>query len=84
VLVLNGHDHNLQHFKPRYGIVELVSGAGGKDLYSSDENDPRLVWDEDDRFGAVRLRIRGRVARFTFVSPPDHALHSGSVRCRRS
>jgi predicted phosphodiesterase len=82
-LVLNGHDHNLQHFKRRNGIVQLISGAGGHGLYSSDENDPRLVWDEDDEFGALRLDLRPGVARFRFVALPGRTLHRGKVRCRR-
>jgi predicted phosphodiesterase len=82
-LVLNGHDHNLQHFKRRDGIVELISGAGGHDLYKSNENDKRLVWDEDDEFGALRLSLRPGVAKFRFVGLPGRTLHSGTVRCRR-
>jgi predicted phosphodiesterase len=81
-LVLNGHDHNFQHFKRRDGIVQLISGAGGHGLYGSDENDPRLVWDEDDEFGALRLDLRPGVARFRFVALPGRTLHSGTVRCR--
>jgi hypothetical protein len=83
VLVLNGHDHNMQHFKRRDGIVQLISGAGGHGFYSSNENDPRLVWDEDDQYGAVRIDLRPRVARFRFVTPPGRTLHRGQVRCRR-
>jgi hypothetical protein len=82
-LVLNGHDHNFQHFKRRDGIVELISGAGGHDLYQSNERDPRLVWDEDDQFGALQLKLRSRVARFRFVALPGKTVHSGTVRCRR-
>jgi predicted phosphodiesterase len=82
-LVLNGHDHNMQHFKRRAGIVELISGAGGHGLYKSNENDPRLVWDEDDEFGALRLDLRPGVARFRFVALPGRTLHRGKVRCRR-
>ena len=81
-LVLTGHDHNLQHFKPRDGLVELVSGAGGHDLYQSNENDPRLVWDEDDEFGAVRLDLRPGLARLAFIDADGNTLHSGRVRCR--
>ena len=83
-IVLNGHDHNFQHFKPRDGIVELVSGAGGDGRYSSDQNDPRLVWDEDDEFGALRLDLRPGLARFRFVAVDQGTIHSGRVRCNRS
>jgi hypothetical protein len=83
-MVLNGHDHNFQHFKRRDGIVQLISGAGGHGLYSSDQHDRRLVWDEDDEFGALRVNLRPGSARFSFVAVPGRTLHSGSVRCRRS
>jgi hypothetical protein len=83
VLVLGGHDHNLQHFKPQDGLVQLVAGAGGHGFYSSDQSDERLVWDEDDEYGAVRIDLRPGIARFRFVSPPNRTLHKGSVRCRR-
>ena len=81
-LVVNGHDHNMQHFKPQDGIVGLVSGAGGHDLYPSNENDPRLVWDEDDEYGALRLDVRPGLARFRFVDDTGKTLHRGRVRCR--
>jgi len=83
-LVVNGHDHNFQHFKRRDGIVELVSGGGGHDLYQSNERDPRLVWDEDDEFGALRLSLQPGIARFRFVTLPGKTVHSGTVHCRRS
>ena len=67
-LVINGHDHNMQHFKRTEGIVQLISGAGGHERYSSNENDPRLVWDEDDEAGALRLDLRRGLARFRFVN----------------
>ena len=82
VLVLSGHDHNLQHFEPEDGVTQLISGAGGHGFYESDENDPRLVWDEDDQYGAVRLDLRPRVARFSFVDDEGNTLHRGRVRCR--
>lgn len=81
-VVINGHDHNFQHFKRRGGIVELISGAGGHDLYQSDQHDKRLVWDEDDEYGALRLDLRPGAARFRFVAVSGRTLHKGSVRCR--
>jgi hypothetical protein len=82
VLVLSGHDHNLQHFKRTEGMVQLVAGAGGHGFYPSNENDPRLVWDEDDEAGAVRLELRRGLARFSFVNEDGRTLHRGRVRCR--
>jgi serine protease len=81
-LVITGHDHNFQHFKRTEGIVELISGAGGHQRYESNGKDPRLVWDEDDEFGALRLDLRRGLARFRFVNDRGKTLHSGRVRCR--
>jgi 3',5'-cyclic AMP phosphodiesterase CpdA len=33
-LVLSGHDHNYQHFRPRNGVRYVVHGGGGAHLYS--------------------------------------------------
>lgn len=81
-LIVTAHDHNMQHFQRRDGIVELISGAGGHSLYQSDENDPRLAWDEDDEFGALRLDLRRGLARFRFVDDAGKTLHRGRVPCR--
>ena len=81
-LVITGHDHNMQHFKPTEGMVQLISGAGGKEFYSSNQDDPRLVWDEDDVAGALRLDLRRGLARFRFVGEDGKTLHRGRVRCR--
>jgi hypothetical protein len=83
-IVLNGHDHNFQHFKPHNGIVELISGAGGHEHYQSNGSDPRLVWDADDHYGALRLDLRPGIARFRFESTDRGTIHRGSVRCHRS
>src|SRR4051794_13932956 len=32
-IVLNGHDHDMQRFAPRGGLIELVAGAGGQSHY---------------------------------------------------
>jgi hypothetical protein len=82
VMVLSGNDHNMQRFKPRDGLIQIVSGAGGRHLYGSNENDPRLVWDEDDVFGALRLDLRRGHARLRFVDEDGKTVHSGRVRCR--
>ena len=80
-IVLGAHDHNMQRFKRRNGLVQFVSGAGGDGLYESNENDPRLAWDEDDEYGALHLNVRPGLARFRFVQLGGRVLHSGRVRC---
>ena len=82
-IVVNGHDHNMQQFKPKNGIVELISGAGGHDPYDVNASDPRLVWSRDNTPGALRLDLRPGVAHFRFVSPGKGSLHQGTVHCHR-
>jgi 3',5'-cyclic AMP phosphodiesterase CpdA len=80
-LVLGGHDHDLQRFKPVGGLVQMVSGAGGRHLYDVGGHDA-LVFADDEHFGAVRLELsRGR-ARWTFITDRGRVLDRGVLRCR--
>ncbi|MFB9392293.1 discoidin domain-containing protein [Streptomyces coeruleoprunus] len=65
-LVLNGHDHHYERFAPQTGsgradpggIVEILGGAGGKDLYGPGDtvqkNSVKRIW---DTFGVVKLNF---------------------------
>lgn len=81
VLVLNGHDHDMQRLHPHRGITEIVSGAGGRSHYGVDA-DRRLAFSDDHSDGALRLLLRPGVARYAFVSASGRVLDSGVVRCR--
>jgi hypothetical protein len=80
-IVLNGHDHDMQRFDPRDGITQFVSGAGGHGLYQLGD-DPALAFGNDTDFGALRLKLRGGVARYSFLSAKGKTLDSGSLACR--
>lgn len=80
-LVLNGHEHDSQRFKPVRGITELVAGAGGHGLYPVNAGDPRLAFADARRLAALRLRLRPGRARFAFVTRKGHVLERGGVRC---
>ena len=82
-LVLSGHDHNLQRFKPRAGTVQIVSGAGGRERYPIREDDPRLAFGDDDHHGALRMTLHPRRADLDFVSSDGTVLDRSSVGCRR-
>lgn len=43
-LVLNGHDHNYERFRPKGALTRIVSGGGGYPLYGMVERDPESVW----------------------------------------
>lgn len=81
-LVLNGHDHDLQRFRRRDGIVELVAGAGGHGRYPVDRGRKGLAFGDDGHYGALRLVLRSGRATFAFVSAGGRRLDSGRVRCR--
>lgn len=63
-VVLNGHDHHYERFAPQdpdgqasdTGIVEIIGGMGGKDLYGEgdtvQDNSEVRIWDQ---FGVLRL-----------------------------
>lgn len=81
-IVLNGHDHEMQRFRPRGGSTELISGAGGAALSSVDESDPRLRFSNDSEYGAVRLELRPQHADYSFVTVAGEVLDRGDVSCR--
>jgi len=81
VIVLNGHEHDMQRLRPIDGITEIVSGAGGAPLYRLDPSDRRLAFGDDTHFGAVRLELTPGRARFAFVRVGGQVLDSGVVRC---
>jgi predicted phosphodiesterase len=81
-IVVNGHEHDLQRFKPRGGITEFVSGAGGHELYALDRSRPDLAFGNDDKFGALRLDLSPGLARYRFVSVQGRTLDAGKLRCK--
>ena len=81
-IVLNGHDHNLQRFRPIDGMTEFVSGAGGTSLYELDESDPRVAFADDDTHGALRLELTPGRARYAFLALGGRVLDSGTIACR--
>lgn len=80
-LVVNGHEHDMQRFEPRDGMTELVSGAGGHDHYPLDRSRSGLAYGDDADYGALRLRLRPGMARFSFVADDGCTLDSGRVPC---
>ena len=81
-LVLSGHDHDLQRFKPIGGTVQVVSGAGGAEHYPVDRGDPRLAFADDAHFGGLRLELRPGRAVLTFISTDGGRLDRSTLRCR--
>lgn len=80
-IVIAGHEHDMQRFKPHQGITQFVSGAGGNGLYRL-HRDHRLAFGDDRHYGALRLRLRRGAADHAFVAVDGRVLDRGTVRCR--
>jgi calcineurin-like phosphoesterase family protein len=81
-IVVTGHDHDMQRFKPRDGIIGFVSGAGGRSHYGIDRGHRGLAFANDRDWGALRLELQPGRARFAFVTSTGRTLDSGSTRCQ--
>jgi hypothetical protein len=81
-LLLSGHDHDLQRFRPIGGTVQLVIGAGGRERYDVDERDDRLAFSNDRVDGALRMQLRPGLARLRIISADGRTLDRSTVRCR--
>jgi hypothetical protein len=79
-LVLSGHDHNMQRFRPRDGIVQLVAGSGRRSFYPL-HPDRRLRFGRDDRVGALRLELQPGLAALEFRDLRGRVLDRSRLRC---
>lgn len=89
-VVLNGHDHDYERFRPQTpdgrlsarGIREFVVGTGGANHYpfaSLKRNSVKRGW---ATYGALFLRLRPRSYRFYFVRALGAPLRdSGTIAC---
>jgi Calcineurin-like phosphoesterase len=81
-IVLSGHDHDMQRFRPIGGVVQLVEGAGGAELYPFVSTDKRRVFGNDTDHGALRLVLSSGRASLTFVAQNGDRLDHSVVTCQ--
>jgi acid phosphatase type 7 len=81
-LVVGGHDHNMQRFRPREGMTQLVAGAGGVSRYDLDDGDARLAFANETHDGALRLELQPGRAEMAFIAVDGRRLDRAAVRCR--
>jgi hypothetical protein len=81
-LVVSGHDHDMQRFRPIDGLVQYVSGAGGHGRYGV-RPDRRLAFSDDRDYGALRIELTAGRARLAFVSADGRILDVSTARCAR-
>jgi hypothetical protein len=80
-IVVSGHDHDMQRFRPIDGMTQLVSGAGGHGHYAL-RPDPRRAFGNDDTYGALRLELRPGRADLAFVAANGRVLDRSRMACR--
>lgn len=75
-IILNGHDHTYERFAPQSpsgaldtanGIVELVVGTGGKDLYAFGTPKPNSLVRNNTTWGVLKLTLSAGSWSFNFV-----------------
>ena len=80
-VVLNGHSHNYQRWRPQDpsgaldrdgGMRQFVVGTGGASHYAlpGGERPPNLATAQGDAFGVLRLTLRAASYRWAWVSAP--------------
>ena len=84
VIALGGHEHGMQRLRPIAGVTQLISAAGGRDLYGLDRDDERLAFGDDRQYGTLRLELHRSRADFAFVAADGAVLDRGTIRCRPS
>jgi hypothetical protein len=80
-IVLGGHDHDMQRFRPIDGMTQFVSGAGGAERYAV-RRDRRVAFATAKAYGALRLDLRPGRADYAFVDVGGRVLDRGTLRCR--
>lgn len=91
-LVLTGHDHSYQRWKPldrlgvssASGLTQFVVGSGGHGIQAFVRSDTRVAAGFDSSpaaFGALRLTLNQSGAGYVFADVNGDALDYGSVKC---
>ncbi|HLO34187.1 MAG TPA: DNRLRE domain-containing protein [Anaerolineales bacterium] len=91
-IVLTGHDHDYQRWKPlggngalnATGITEFVAGGGGHGIQQFISTDSRLAIGFDtspNAFGALRMQLNQQGAGYQYINTAGSLLDSGSILC---
>ena len=81
VLVLNGHEHDMQRYAPRDGLVEIVSGAGGNGHYALKKGVRGLAFGNATTYGATRVELEPGKAHIRIVGLGGKTLDETDVPC---
>ena len=89
-LVLSGHDHNYQRFRPMRpdgsrdtgrGIVQIVAGTGGYAHGPANRTNRNLVTKNITTFGVVRLTLNSASVSLRYLSTDGSYGDSATINC---
>jgi calcineurin-like phosphoesterase family protein len=88
-LVLSGHDHHYERFArmnnkgkvTRRGVMQFVSGAGGKVHYSASGDGAGSAYTDDNTYGVLRLILRKGSFDFSFRGIDGSTADEGTRSC---
>lgn len=81
-VVFNGHLHAYARSRPHHGVLYVAVGTGGADL--SDDADKLTIPSArvvQGRFGALRVDVAGRTARFRYVTVDRRVRDAFDLTC---
>jgi hypothetical protein len=90
-LVLAGHDHDYERFKPmdafghlrpRRGMTSFVVGTGGRSLYGLGRRAPGSAYVENRAHGVLLLDLRPGAFAWSYRSTTGAQMDSGTRTCR--
>ena len=91
-IVINGHDHLYERFKPLrpdstvdevHGLVEFVVGTGGGSLarFPGGRNPSISAKQVEGSYGVLVLELEARMARYRFIATSGETLDNGEIEC---
>jgi hypothetical protein len=90
-VVLSGHDHIYERFRPQdptglldkaFGVTEFVVGTGGAEHYAIEDVQPNSARRHANAFGVLRLRLRSGSFGWRFVATAGSSFSdSGRTDC---
>ena len=91
-IVINGHDHLYERFKPlrpdstvdeAHGLVEFVVGTGGGSLrrFPGGRNPGISAKQVEGSYGVLVLELEAHLAHYRFVAPSGETLDRGEIEC---
>jgi hypothetical protein len=82
-LVFEGHLHAYARSRPRHGVVYVAVGTGGAELeHDADQLTIPSARVVEGRFGALRVDVRGRTARFRYETVDGAVRDAFDLSCR--